>query len=1154
MHKKIRSFSVMLGMALAAFTAPQGAWAFSTSQYASTSKLASGKWVKIQVSESGVHEITAQELAQMGFSDINAVRVYGNGGNMISETLDGSAPDDLKQVPVARYSGKLCFYAKGPVKYNLVDPTKSTVRFTRTINAYSTSGYYFLTDQGGDLQVNDVPAPSEQGSNGRSTSLDWFYHEQELSSVSQTGKDLLGESFADGQLVVPYNLRNLCPDSSITVNPSVAALITKDGTNAQTTATSYVRAYLEPNGFTQPDTVKFLLSTSKIYEPSNVSYIFYNQATTYAAVKPTQHSDAGNLRLGFNNVAASVSWARLDYLLLTYWHRNAMANADNAQIRMSFPALYASDRVDISYANNTTHVWCIDDESSPVNYALVANGSAYSFTPGQKVGSSRFVAFDPTKTLLKITGYQQVENQNLHALANPDMVILTSHAFVEQASRIAQLHRQRDGFTVHVIEQDKVFNEFSSGTPDAMAVRLMNKMFYDRNPQGYRYFLLLGCGSYDNRGIATDKANRVITYQTNNSNDDTQSTTCDDFFGFLDDNSGQNVAVDQLRLGVGRIPCATVEEAKSDVDKLITYVTNPDYGPWRNNVMLTADEGDNDMHVFQAEGVGNIMLENSAMFVDKSYVDMYPKANDLQQPGLSDNRRTATEARRHMVDMFQRGQYFATYVGHAGPSHYTKYAKLWTMTDVNTVSYGQFPVMTTACCDVARYDSDTRGIAELMFHNTKGGAIALFTAGRAVISDSNDALNQAFIKALYPASDNGENPRLGDAYKAAKLTFGTSRNQNKLAFMLLGDPAMEFVKPRANFKITTVNGTTLGDSTVVNVRALDELTVQAQVIDPATGNVDDSFTGTAVLTLFDRTTKWKDVTRVGVTRSVYYPRNILAQVTGTVTNGQFTGSLVIPRNTEAQWESALVNVYAHKTGTSEMVNGEYSLLNIRPASTSVLGSDTEAPEVASMFFNDATSFHEGDVVPPTSTLYITATDNSSISVQTASIGNGLTLKLDGGATSYTTVKDFATLTDGGKTLSIVYPMSGLSSGEHTLTFEVSDVYGNTSSRTITFTVGNSSGVSLELAQTPVIGSAQFNMVSNTNGTPSVTVKVADVTGKVIWSKNTTSFPLQWDLKANDGTKLKPGFYKFFGTYETDSEYGGIDAGELVVIEDYKSNK
>ena len=45
------------------------AHAFNTTMYATTSRLASGQWVKISVPESGIYEITYDELREMGFAE-----------------------------------------------------------------------------------------------------------------------------------------------------------------------------------------------------------------------------------------------------------------------------------------------------------------------------------------------------------------------------------------------------------------------------------------------------------------------------------------------------------------------------------------------------------------------------------------------------------------------------------------------------------------------------------------------------------------------------------------------------------------------------------------------------------------------------------------------------------------------------------------------------------------------------------------------------------------------------------------------------------------------------------------------------------------------------------------------------------------------------
>ena len=102
-------------VAVMAVFAVSDAFAFSTTMYATNSKLATGKWVKISIPESGMYEITYDEILEMGFSNPEKVKIYGCGGNKISETLNGSAMDDLRAVPILRMDDKICFYGNGPI-------------------------------------------------------------------------------------------------------------------------------------------------------------------------------------------------------------------------------------------------------------------------------------------------------------------------------------------------------------------------------------------------------------------------------------------------------------------------------------------------------------------------------------------------------------------------------------------------------------------------------------------------------------------------------------------------------------------------------------------------------------------------------------------------------------------------------------------------------------------------------------------------------------------------------------------------------------------------------------------------------------------------------------------------------------------------------
>lgn len=1141
MHKKF--LFQILGLFLMIAGTNVSMQAFSSSNYTSMSKLGNGLWVKIAIPENGIYQLTFDELRQMGIGSPENVRLYGFGGHPISEVLNGNVTDDIEQVPIKVFKDvdgiddKIVFYGKGPVKYTLTSLT-TTPRYEREFNSYSQYGYYFITDSDdSELLEPTVITNENTGTIKHEASLDYYHHEKELISVAQSGKDMLGELMDNASINFNYSLPGLCGDSTFVVNVCAGAKVS-----------SASNIYTKLNG----RELNFKLIDSKIYAPAN-TYVSYNYASPSVAADDFVPEE-GDLNIYIYHPNGSVTWSRLDYFIFTYFRDNDMEIATDNQLRMGFAKIKASDYFSLSNATPTTQVWNISNPQAPVSYTLTESDGEMVFSPNISSDWAQFIAFDPSKNLKSIVSYENVENQNIHGMATPDMVIVTVDELEEQAERVADMHRQNDNMIVHVLKQKQIFNEFSSGTPDAMAIRLMNKMFYDRNKNKFKYLLMFGAGSFDNRQILAKHPCTTLTYESNVSNDEDYSYVSDDFFGLLDDNSGSEPASDYLRLGVGRMPCASVQEAETDVNKLLKYVNEPDYGFWRNDALFISDDINLDagLHAFQTEGINNLMVDSLAtgLMNNKIYVSQFP--NDP----ITGN---ALEARKKMTSLLKDGQFFTTYVGHAGGGAITHDVHLWTYNEVRDVKYTNLPIMTTACCNVARYDSNNRGMMEMMFHKEDGGAIALLTSARAVYATDNDALNQAFVNALFCYNTKGYMPSLGEAYMLCKNSFKNVVNWNKMSFLLLGDPAMKVKYPKPFFKITKINGNAINDNSIINSGAMQEVTVEAKVYNPDGTAVNTNFNGDATLSIYDYEKKEASVTqrvnRVNITRDIYFPRDLLTRVNGRVVNGVFTAKAIIPRYILSTTGSeGAIKVYAHQDNSDEMVNGSFKKLRLYSYNENnpLTVYDSMPPVIESIYFNDENAFANGSIIPANSTLYIRATDDYAFNTQALSIGNNMRLILDGGKTSYPFIRNYSTLSDEGKALAVTFPMD-LQEGKHTLQYTVYDAAGNSDSRTISFLVGTASEASLSVEQEPAVTEATFNLSTPLTTSPSVTIKVLDTVGNLVWSTTTTNFPYNWDLKDNNGNRVPAGVYKFFGTYNDGNAYGGTEIGHLIVIEPYKSN-
>ena len=127
----------------------------------------------------------------------------------------------------------------------------------------------------------------------------------------------------------------------------------------------------------------------------------------------------------------------------------------------------------------------------------------------------------------------------------------------------------------------------------------------------------------------------------------------------------------------------------------------------------------------------------------------------------------------------------------------------------------------------------------------------MVTSARSVLAENNDALNQAFVKAMFCYKTKGYMPTVGEAYKLCKNSFGDTENHNKMSFMLLGDPAMKVNYPKPLFKIESINGTEVG-STEINSGAMQEVTVVAKVYNADEGSVNTNFNGDATLSINDK--------------------------------------------------------------------------------------------------------------------------------------------------------------------------------------------------------------------------------------------------------------------------------------------------------------
>lgn len=1102
------------------------AWADS-SRYASESVLNSGKWVKMQVAEDGIYKLTAADLKKMGFSNLDKVAVYGYGGWPLDEDFSTTYIDDVPEVAVWRSADYLLFYGKGPRKWEYSSSDKS---FIHTNNPYSNYGYYFVTEKETTGRTMEKAASAAGATLQVTTFDDYVLHEEELVSVNSSGRELYGESFTS----------TLSRDFTISV-PGI--------TNDEGKATlSFIS---RGNGTITMNVDGNALISGSVSVPSDeyeVARELYRERAWMADKGETVKVNIGYSTTGHKNVHLNYFRLQMKRQLKVY---------DNYTFFRSLSARGNASRFVIQGADASTLVFDVTDGVNPQQMETSLNGTELSFSIPASASLREFVVVKPSQIKAPVT-VGEVANQNLHALPQQDMIIIAQPNFTTQAERLAEAHRTKDNLTVRVVTPESIYNEFSSGTPDATAYRRFMKMFYDRKTSeadAPKYLLLFGDGSFDNRKLTSawksvDMSNMLLTYQTENSLS-SQSYVIDDYFGFLDDaDNKKSLQNKKLCLGIGRFPIRTVEQATQMVDKVISYMENKNTGSWKNNLCFMADDGSNtdgfmtEHMEFADQLAGYVESEHPEFLVNKLYYDAYKK--DMTAG-------TYPDVRSGLQKLLKDGLLLFNYTGHGGTTALSD-EKVLTQTDINQFTYTHLPVWVTATCDFTRFDDLNTSAGEDVFLNKSSGGIALFTTVRVAYSRPNFPINDNVIRNLFERN-NGRRRTLGEVMQATKNTLSSVY---KLGFCLIGDPAVKMAYPEFGMKVTTVNGQSV-DGNSISFKALEKITVEGEVLD-VSGQLVTDFTG-----IVNPTVKDSKVTVTCLKNSnkddspaftfTDYPNTIFIG-NDSVRNGKFSFTFTVPKDISYSNLQGKMNLYAVDTESGNEAQGNFDNFIVGGTSDTA-ETDTIGPEIRALYLND-TTFVDGGQVNTTPYFVAELWDKSGVNITGSSVGHDMMLVIDESTVLSYNLNSYYELLPGEDGTGIVkFPIPALEPGKHTAEFWVWDILNNSTVRTFTFEVVEGLKPFLfDVIATPGIAREQvtFHLMHNRpESRMRVGIMVYDLAGRQLWKHEESgtsglfeNYTVSWDLTSG-GARMRPGVYIYRAAISTDNSKDATKARKFIIL-------
>lgn len=1109
------------------------AWADS-SRYASESVLNSGKWVKIQVAEDGIYKLTAADLKKMGFSNLDKVAVYGYGGWPLDEDFSTTYIDDVPEVAVWRGADYLLFYGKGPRKWEYSFSDKS---FIHTNNPYSNYGYYFVTEKETAGRTMEKAASAAGATLQVTTFDDYVLHEEELVSVNSSGRELYGESFTS----------TLSRDFTISV-PGI--------TNDEGKATlSFIS---RGNGTITMNVDGNALISGSVSVPSDeyeVARELYRERAWTADKGETVKVNIGYSTTGHKNVHLNYFRLQMKRQLKVY---------DNYTFFRSLSARGNASRFVIQGADASTLVFDVTDGVNPQQMETSLNGTELSFSIPASASLREFVVVKPSQIKAPVT-VGEVANQNLHALPQQDMIIIAQPNFTTQAERLAEAHRTKDNLTVRVVTPESIYNEFSSGTPDATAYRRFMKMFYDRQTSeadAPKYLLLFGDGSFDNRRLTSawksvDMSNMLLTYQTEESLNQ-YSYVVDDYFGFLDDaNNGEEIYEQKVDIGIGRFPVRTVAQATNAVDKVISYIENKNTGAWKNNLCFMADDGNNADrftigHMEEADSLADhLNRDHPELMIHKLYYDAYKKDKTAG---------SYPDVRANLQKLLKDGLLLFNYTGHGGTTALSD-EKVVTQTDIAQYTYPCLPVWVTATCDFTRFDNVETSAGEDVFLNAKSGGIALFTTVRVAYRPDNAYIDSHLLHNLF-SKVNGRKRSLGDAMKAMKRSLVASGSYNtnrvKMGFCLIGDPAVKLAYPEYGMKVTAINGQPVGENPV-SFKALEKITVEGEVLD-VSGQLATDFTGIVNPTVKDSkmtVTCLKNNNQDDSPAFTFtdYPNTIFIG-NDSVRNGKFSFTFTVPKDISYSNLQGKMNLYAVDTESGNEAQGNFDNFIVGGTSDTA-ETDTIGPEIRALYLND-TTFVDGGQVNTTPYFVAELWDKSGVNITGSSVGHDMMLVIDESTVLSYNLNSYYELLPGEDGTGIVkFPIPALEPGKHTAEFWVWDILNNSTVRTFTFEVVEGLKPFLfDVIATPGIAREQvtFHLMHNRpESRMRVGIMVYDLAGRQLWKHEESgtsglfgNYTVSWDLTSG-GARMRPGVYIYRAAISTDNSKDATKARKFIIL-------
>ncbi len=865
------------------------AFIFNLNSYSQSSVLSTGDWYKLSVKKEGIYCITKTDLIALGINinsiDPRNLAIYGNRAGMLPVQNNVTHADDLKELAIVvkgesdgsfDAGDTLFFYGESSVQIK-IDTINN--RFYHVTNIYSDSVSYFLTI--GSVPGKRIPIRASLLSFTNTTNkyTDYEYHEIDSVNLLHTGKKWFGESIA-AQSSLAFNF---------------------DDTNISAIDTAYIHLEslersLVANG--NVNLFAFGISKNKTfnYVGSSVADPFGVQTTINNEI-PSPFPSA-IIRVDLNSTdTAALCW--IDYLELNFTRILILYKSQQIFSDLRSVSQGAVTKFNVGNAPAALQIWDITDPLNVVEQQFTTSLSNAEFNVDND-SVRKFLAFDGQTYFTPVfTG--QIPNQNLHALSQANMIIITDNRFHVEAQTLANFHQSHDNLNTIVADVDQIYNEYSTGVQDIVGIRDFIRQIFQRSAaanDSLKYLLLFGQASYDYRGRLGSFTSLIPTYETDGSINLTQSFNSDNFFGCMNDSASDKHS-DISEIGIGRIPVRNQAEA-SVIHKIVNYSTTGTLGPWRKKLIAAADDGAYNTFLRQADTLMERIENQSCIWdINKIYFDSYFQDTTGPYP-------TYPDVTNDLKFCIENGSLIINYIG-LGSEIDMSDERVLDIQYLQNVKNTNLPLFIENTELSNRFDDPSilsRG--QVIALNDSGAGIGVISTGRLAFSSSNFNFQQVINRYLFSRYNN-EYLRIGDIFKKAKQDYYS--DPYIASMCLLGDPAVRLNYPKDDIVTTSINGHTPTGTDTLNPGQLLQI---AGEIHDNTGSLIPSFNGTLYLTLFDQKTEHLTLGNDSgsIVTHFFEWDDTLYSDTALVINGMFNESFYLPWSLDSGIGIGKISFYA----------------------------------------------------------------------------------------------------------------------------------------------------------------------------------------------------------------------------------------------------